>query len=128
MSLEINSTLNGTGILSDIFSSRAVAQILDFFLDHKEFDYSPSEIAQKTRLSFRTVFREIPNLEKHQLIYHSRKIGKTNMYRLNSDFEAALLLEKFVLQMSQVQNTQNETKHTSFEEKAISSTKTKNLV
>jgi hypothetical protein len=128
VSLEINSTLNGTGILSDIFSSRAVAQILDFFLDHKEFDYSPSEIAQKTRLSFRTVFREIPNLEKHQLIYHSRKIGKTNMYRLNSDFEAALLLEKFVLQMSQVRNTQNETKHTSFEEKAISSTKTKNLV
>ena len=127
MSLEINSTLNGTGILSDIFSSRAVAQILDFFLDHKEFDYSPSEIAQKTRLSFRTVFREIPNLEKNQLIYHSRKIGKTNMYRLNSDFQAALLLEKFVLQMSQVRNTQNETKPTSFEEKAISSTKTKSL-
>ena len=128
MSLEINSTLNGTGILSDIFSSRAVAQILDFFLDHKEFDYSPSEIAQKTRLSFRTVFREIPNLEKNQLIYHSRKIGKTNMYRLNSDFQAALLLEKFVLQMSQVRNTQNETKPTSVEEKTISSTKTKGLI
>lgn len=128
MSLEINSTLNGTGILSDIFSSRAVAQILDFFLDHKEFDYSPSEIAQKTRLSFRTVFREIPNLEKNQLIYHSRKIGKTNMYRLNSDFQAALLLEKFVLQMSQVRNTQNETKPTSVEEKTISSTKTKSLI
>jgi hypothetical protein len=128
VSLEINSTLNGTGILSDIFSSRAVAQILDFFLDHKEFDYSPSEIAQKTRLSFRTVFREIPNLEKNQLIYHSRKIGKTNMYRLNSDFQAALLLEKFVLQMSQVRNTQNETKPTSVEEKTISSTKTKSLI
>ena len=128
MSLEINNTLNGTGILSDIFSSRAVAQILDFFLDHKEFDYSPSEIAQKTRLSFRTVFREIPNLEKNQLIYHSRKIGKTNMYRLNSDFQAALLLEKFVLQMSQVRNTQNETKPTSVEEKTISSTKTKSVI
>jgi hypothetical protein len=128
VSLEINNTLNGTGILSDIFSSRAVAQILDFFLDHKEFDYSPSEIAQKTRLSFRTVFREIPNLEKNQLIYHSRKIGKTNMYRLNSDFQAALLLEKFVLQMSQVRNTQNETKPTSVEEKTISSTKSKSLI
>jgi hypothetical protein len=128
VSLEINNTLNGTGILSDIFSSRAVAQILDFFLDHKEFDYSPSEIAQKTRLSFRTVFREIPNLEKNQLIYHSRKIGKTNMYRLNSDFQAALLLEKFVLQMSQIRNTQNETKPTSVEEKTISSTKTKSVI
>jgi hypothetical protein len=50
---------------------------LDFFLDHKEFDCSPSEIAQKANLSFRTVFREIPNLEENQLICHSGKIGKT---------------------------------------------------
>ena len=90
MSLEINDD----SILADIFSSRAVAQILDFFLDHKEFDYSPAEIAQKAGLSFRTVFREIPNLEKNQLIYHSRKIGKTNMYRLNTDLQASALIGK----------------------------------
>ena len=97
-----NNELKGDGILSNIFSSRAVAQILDFFLDHKEFDYSPAEVAQKSGLSFRTVFREIPNLEKNQLIYHSRKIGKTNMYRLNTDLHATLLLEKFVLDISQL--------------------------
>jgi hypothetical protein len=112
---ELNSPDNGT--LSDIFSSRAVAQILDFFLDHKEFDYSPGEIAQKTRLHFRTVFREIPNLEMTQLIYHSRKIGKTNMYRLNTDLQAVLLLEKFVLQIAQVRNTQNQAKPISIQEK-----------
>ena len=103
--LEINNELKCEGILSNIFSSRAVAQILDFFLDHKEFDYSPAEVAQKSGLSFRTVFREIPNLEKNQLIYHSRKIGKTNMYRLNTDLHATLLLEKFVLDMSQLTRT-----------------------
>ena len=114
----INSELNSDGgILSDIFSSRAVAQILDFFLDHKEFDYSPAEVAEKTRLHFRTVFREIPNLEMNQLIYHSRKIGKTNMYRLNTDLQAVLLLEKFVLQIAQVRNTQNEAKTISVQEK-----------
>jgi hypothetical protein len=114
----VNNELNSDGdILSDIFSSRAVAQILDFFLDHKEFDYSPAEIAQKTKLHFRTVFREIPNLEMTQLIYHSRKIGKTNMYRLNTDLQAVLLLEKFVLQIAQVRNTQNEAKPISVQEK-----------
>ena len=114
----INNELNSDGgILSDIFSSRAVAQILDFFLDHKEFDYSPAEVAEKTRLHFRTVFREIPNLEMNQLIYHSRKIGKTNMYRLNTDLQAVLLLEKFVLQIAQVRNTQNEAKTISVQEK-----------
>jgi hypothetical protein len=31
------------------------------------------------------------------------------MYRLNTDFQAVMLLEKFVLQMTQVRNTQNQT-------------------
>lgn len=90
------------GVLSDVFSSRAVSQIMDFFLDHKEFDYSPGEIARKTGLSFRTIFRELPHLEKNQLIYISRKIGKTNMYRLNTDLQAVAFLEKFAFELSQL--------------------------
>ncbi|MDQ3873528.1 MAG: winged helix-turn-helix domain-containing protein, partial [Thermoproteota archaeon] len=96
------------GVLSSLFSSRAVSQIMDFFLDHKEFDYSPGEIAKKTGLSFRTIFRELPHLEKNQIIYISRKIGKTNMYRLNTDFEAVTFLEKFVFEMSQLQNKESD--------------------
>ena len=101
MSLQNVNEFN-SGILTNLFSSRAVAQILDFFLDHKEFDYPPSEIAKKTGLSFRTVFREIPSLERNQLIFNNRRIGKTNMYKLNTDFEAVVLLERFVLDMSQL--------------------------
>ncbi|WP_228369157.1 winged helix-turn-helix domain-containing protein [Candidatus Nitrososphaera gargensis] len=97
-----STTTTDLGTLARTISSRAVAQILDFFLDHKEFDYSPAEIAKKTGLSFRTIFRELPMLEKYQLIYNSRKIGKTNMYRLNTDFRAVSLLEQFTLEMAQV--------------------------
>lgn len=100
---EIDAGPDYEGILSKVFSSRAVSQILDFFLDHKEFDYSPGEIAKKTGLSFRTIFRELPYLEKNQLIYISRKIGKTSMYRLNIDLQAVVFLEKFALEMSQLQ-------------------------
>ena len=60
MSQNVNELNNG--VLANLFSSRAIAQILDFFFDHKEFDYPPSEIAKKTGLSFRTIFREIPSL------------------------------------------------------------------
>jgi hypothetical protein len=100
---EIDSHSDYEGVLSNVFSSRAVSQIMDFFLDHKEFDYSPGEIAKKTGLSFRTIFRELPYLEKNQLIYISRKIGKTNMYRLNIDLQAIIFLEKFAFEMSQIQ-------------------------
>lgn len=96
------------GVLSNVFSSRAVSQIIDFFLDHKEFDYSPGEIAKKTGLSFRTIFRELPYLEKNQLIYISRKIGKTNMYRLNTDLQAVAFLEKFAFEMSQLHINEQE--------------------
>jgi DNA-binding transcriptional ArsR family regulator len=99
---------NYSGVLSSIFSSASVGQILDFFLDHKEFDYSPLEVAKKTGLAIRTVFREIPNLEKKELIYKNRKIGKTNMYRINADFEGVLLLEKFALEMSQLKTGDKE--------------------
>jgi DNA replication protein DnaD len=92
--------MSHSDILSEIFSSRAAAQIIDFFLDHKEFDYSPSEVAQKTGLSFKTIFREIPNLEKYQLIKKNRKIGKTSMYILNSGLPAITYLEKFALEVS----------------------------
>lgn len=98
----IAETDNEYGVLSKIFSSRAVAQILDFFLDHKEFDYSANEIAKKTGLSFRTIFREIPDLEDRQLIFNTRRIGKVNMYKLNLDLDAVAYLEKFSLEMSQV--------------------------
>jgi hypothetical protein len=97
------------GTLSTVISSRAVSQILDFFLDHKEFDYSPGEIAKKTGLSFRTIFRELPGLERQQLIFVSRKIGKTSMYKLNTDFRATEYLEKFALEISQLQLQDPET-------------------
>ena len=85
------------GVLSKTLSSRAVARIPDFFFDHKEFDYSPAEIAEKTGLSFKTIFRELPTLERYQLICISRKIGKTNMYRLNTELNAVGHLERFLL-------------------------------
>lgn len=93
-----------SGLLSDLFSSHAVAQMMDFFLDHKEFDYSPSEIAQKTGLSLKTIIREIPNLERFQLVKKSRKIGKTTMYILNTNLTAIQILEKFVLEISEYNN------------------------
>jgi hypothetical protein len=99
-----NISATSNNILAYIFSSRAVAQVLDFFLDHKEFDYPVSEIAVKTGLSFRTVFREVPNLERNHLIYNSRRVGKASMYKLNTNFEAVVLLEKFALELSQLQS------------------------
>jgi hypothetical protein len=90
------------GVLYKVFSSGAVAQILDFFLDHKDFDYSPGEISNKTGLALKTIFREIPQLTRYKLVSNSRKIGKVNMYKLNSQVEPVLLLEKLAIELSKL--------------------------
>lgn len=111
------------GILSKIFSSKAPSQILDFFLDHKEFDYSPAEIAQKTGLSFKTIIREIPSLERFHFVKKSRRIGKTTMYILNSDLPAVKTLERFTLEMSEFANVvvREQDMHTKEEDENMSS-------
>jgi hypothetical protein len=57
----------------------------------------------------------VPSLEKNQFIYNSRKIGKTNMYRLNTDFQAVLHLERFALEMVQIGNLADQAESTSNE-------------
>ena len=90
------------GILEKIFQTASTAKILDFFIDHKDLDYSLGEIAKKTGLSVQTVIREIPHLENLTLIISERKVGKSSMYRLNSKFKPLILLEEFTLEMSQI--------------------------
>src|SRR5215217_4207997 len=84
------------GVLSNVFSSRAVSQIMDFFLDHKEFDYSPGEIARKTGLSFRTIFRELPHLEKNQLIYISRRGEQQHFIVISQAFRTISIIYPYL--------------------------------
>jgi DNA-binding Lrp family transcriptional regulator len=89
------------GVLTRVFYSASTAKILDFFLDHKDYDYPIVEIANNADLSFRTVVKEIQRLEKAGLIVNHRKVGKATMYKLNDKAEEVTLLEKFSLLLSQ---------------------------
>lgn len=90
------------GVLSRLFATAARAKILDFFLDHKEFDYPVSEIATKAGLSFRTVLRELPRIEATGIILKSRKVSKATMYRLDVNLPAVSLLDKLSLELSRM--------------------------
>lgn len=97
---------DNNGVLSKIFQSQSTGKILDFFLDHKDLDYSLGEIAEKSGLSIQTVSREVANLSELELILKHRTIGKTVMYRLNTKLRAITLLSEFTLQISQVPSLQ----------------------
>ena len=96
-------------------SSNVIVFIISHFSHLVPDSYIPKCVGSKiiTGLSFRTVFREVPNLERNHIIYKSRRIGKASMYKLNTDFEAVVLLERFALELSQLPSMKEKTSTTS---------------
>ncbi len=69
------------------FGSSPVIKILNFLLQGRELDYSMSDIARNSDISWTTLNRVWSGMEKAGLIKNTRKIGKAKLYRLNSDNE-----------------------------------------
>ena len=83
-----------------LISGSASAKLLDFFITYRDFDYSETDIAESSRVSKRTVFRELPKFESAGLIKFTRNVGRAKMFKLDPESEAAKLLEKFVFEVA----------------------------
>lgn len=75
-----------------IFHS-AAARILDFLVIFREFDYSEMDISKKTGLSYKTVTREMPILVKENVVKVTRKVGRSDMYKLSDSTRAGALVQ-----------------------------------
>ena len=89
-----------SGVLEWLISGNATARLLDFFVTYKDFDYSETDIAESSRVSPRTVFREIPKFESIGLIKFTRNVGRAKMFKLNPESEVAKYLEKLVFEIA----------------------------
>jgi predicted AAA+ superfamily ATPase len=72
-----------SGPFERLFSSTALAKIVDFIISSQEYDYSETEIAKYSGVSVRTVQREIPKLLATRLIKQVRTVGNTKTYQLD---------------------------------------------
>lgn len=73
------------------------SKVLDFLLTFREFDYSISDIAKNSGLSFKTGLNEVRKLEEQDLIINSRNVGKAKMYKLNLESESIHSISKLVM-------------------------------
>jgi len=80
------------GPLERLFNGSALAQILDFLTTFREWDYSKSDIAKHSGVSFRTALSLLEKLEALDLIRQTRRVGRAQMYKLNLDQEAVKAL------------------------------------
>ena len=76
------------------------SKILDFLLVFRDFDYSISDIAKNSGVSFKTGLNEIRKLEAEKIIVNSRNIGMAKMFKLNMDSSQVKILNDLFMDIA----------------------------
>ena len=83
-----------------IFGENPQTKILDFMADHPDYDYTITELAEKTGVSKPTIYKVIRNLVREGLVVVSRKIGRSKLYKLNTRNEIIKTILKFEFEIA----------------------------
>lgn len=65
------------------FGDTPQLRVMDFLIDNQFFDYPMTEIARESNVSYNSIKLFFPNLIKSGIIVKTRKIGKSDYYKLN---------------------------------------------
>jgi len=65
------------------FGDTPQLRVLDFLIDNQMFDFPMTEIARGSNVSYNSLKLFFNNLINSGVIYHTRKIGKSDYFRLN---------------------------------------------
>lgn len=83
------------GPLESVFPV-ASSKILDFMSTYKPWDYSITDIAKNSGVTFKTAWSEVQKLEKIGLIVNTRTIGNATMYQFNAESPEAQHIDHLV--------------------------------
>lgn len=64
-------------------------KIMDVFLTGSGLDYSLSDVCRIAEISWTTLHRVFPEIEKQGMVVKTREIGRAKMYKLNKENEIA---------------------------------------
>jgi len=83
------------GPLESVFPV-ASSKILDFMSTFKPWDYSITDIAKNSGVTFKTAWSEVQKLEKLGLITNTRIVGNATMYQFNAKSQEAQHIDQLI--------------------------------
>ena len=86
--------MTNESIFIEIFGNNPVMKVLDFLITFQLFDYSLTEIAKNSGVGYSTLQTFWSNLEKYKMVIKTRRIGKSDLYKLNTNNPAVKQLLK----------------------------------
>lgn len=81
-------------IFIEIFGTNPIIKVLDFLITFQAFDYPLTEIAKNSGVGYSTLQTFWGKLEKNQIVIKTRRVGKSDLYKLNTNNPAVKQLIK----------------------------------
>ena len=81
-------------IFIEVFGNNPVIKVLDFLITFQLFDYPLTEIAKNSEVSYSTLQTFWDKLERNNIVVKTRRVGKSDMYKLNTKNPAVQQLIK----------------------------------
>ena len=76
------------------FGDYPQVRVIGFLIENDIFDYSKTEIAELSDVSFNTLKTFWSKLENSGFVKKTRRIGKSQLYKLNKDNDFVMMLIK----------------------------------
>ena len=77
--------LENNSVLVEVFGNNPTIKVLDFLITFADFDYPLTEIAKNSGVSYSTMQTFWHKLEINNIVIKTRRVGKSNMYKLNTN-------------------------------------------
>ena len=81
-------------IFVEVFGSNPIIKVLDFLITFQLFDYPLTEIARNSGVGYSTLQTFWSKLEENCIVVKTRRVGKSDLYKLNTKNPAVKQLLK----------------------------------
>src|SRR3989338_4031091 len=86
--------MKNESIFIEIFGNNPIMKALDFLITYQLFDYPLTEIARNSGVSYSTLQTFWNKLEKNNIVMKTRRVGKSDLCKLNTNNPAVKQLLK----------------------------------
>src|SRR3989344_4243983 len=76
--------LDSDSVLVEVFGNNPTIRAIDFLITFADFDYPLTEIAKNSGVSYSTLQTFWHKLESNNIVIKTRKVGKSDLYKLNT--------------------------------------------
>ena len=94
-------------ILIQILGETTFTKVLDTLLDHPTYEYTKTELAEVNDISRSTLYRIWDKLEELNLLTPTKKVGSSQLYKLNTENNLVEKLYKFEKSLKEDEETQS---------------------